>query len=527
MFMLMFPPALRPVVVLVGVVGVLLMTSSLAEAKYVSGKASVTSLDTEVYVDKFSFSRGAKGVIKGTFSSGDSAYFDQRPHSLEVALFSDEAWDRYHAMLDKGSLCIERLRQASFRKSIGRQAANDIDHARGTHGQRFGFSAEVGTDALFANVAKQRAHFWYVVVADCMLEEYDARKHPPLTYKMDFRNGGSHLPADESGLPLMHLVAMLVLAGGAFVGYDAARTSFQEVGQIHLIVLLLAAATVLAFGSISAEWLHLAVYTLNGRGLRWRHSFLPMDFYSDVLSSMCEMVMLFTLLALAFGWTLDSTSIATGQGVGADESDGSKARRGVIPGVGMQLNKLQVQLSQPARLFRRFTYAGVVMACAAFTELTLLFWGRSYEGDFATFHDHEHAPGKLRVLLRMVLGLLFFAGCSLQVRRVSSDPDLSKFVRNLLVLGTIWIAAFPTIVFFVGWLPPYRRHPVIVVVSMLLQSGALASLGYITLAHGSSYRKVSTLKNLGTVFSGGGGGLGGGTAKGNWMRKLKGKVAVD
>ena len=109
-------------------------------------------------------------------------------------------------MVLKGSLCIERLRQASFRQAIGR-ARGDI-HAEGAHGQRFGFVAEVGTDALFAKTAQERAHFWYVLVADCMLEEYDARKHPPLRYKMEFRNGGSHLPADESGLPLAHLITL-------------------------------------------------------------------------------------------------------------------------------------------------------------------------------------------------------------------------------------------------------------------------------------------------------------------------------
>ena len=491
-----------------------------ALAKHVAGTAHVTSLETEVFVDKFSFSKGAKGRISGNFTS-DFTYFDQRPHALEVALFSDESWAKYQGMLSKGSLCIERLRQASFRKSIGK-AAGDVHVDAKSHGQRFGFSADIGTDALFANVASKRAHFWYVVVADCMLEEYDARKHPALKYHMEFRNGGSHLPADESGLPLAHLVAMLVLAVGGYVGYDAARASFREVGQVHLIVLLLALATVLAFGSIGAEWCHLFVYAWNGRGLRWRHSLLPMDFFSDVLSSLCEMVMLFTLLALAFGWTLDATSIATGQGVGKDEGDGSKARRGVVPGVGMQLNKAMVHLSQPARLFRRFTYAGAVMGCAALAELVLLVWGRSYEGDFATFHDHEHTPGQLRVGLRVLLCLLFLAGCSLQLRRVSADPPLASFVFRLQVLGTLWIAAFPAMVLLAGMLPPYRRHPVIVLVSIVLQSGALATLGYITLSHGSSYRKVSTLRHVGTVFSDAAS-----SATGGILKKLKHKVAVD
>jgi len=50
------------------------------------------------------------------------SYYDKRPHDLRVLLFDDEAWPRYYdAAFTKqglGSLCIERMRMASFQLYI-------------------------------------------------------------------------------------------------------------------------------------------------------------------------------------------------------------------------------------------------------------------------------------------------------------------------------------------------------------------------------------------------------------------------
>jgi hypothetical protein len=50
------------------------------------------------------------------------SYYDKRPHDLRVLLFDDEAWPKYYdAAFTKrglGSLCIERMRMASFQLYI-------------------------------------------------------------------------------------------------------------------------------------------------------------------------------------------------------------------------------------------------------------------------------------------------------------------------------------------------------------------------------------------------------------------------
>ena len=54
------------------------------------------------------------------------------------------------------------------------------------------------------------SHYWYGIVADCSLEEYDA--HPPkLGYTIVFKNGDSHLPADEDGMFGSHVFVMMLL----------------------------------------------------------------------------------------------------------------------------------------------------------------------------------------------------------------------------------------------------------------------------------------------------------------------------
>ena len=92
--------------------------------------------------------------------------------------------------------------------------------------------------------ASETSHYWYAIVADCSLEEYDA--HPPtLHYKIRFRNGGSELPADEDGLLVLNVLVLLVLLGSLLFVVRGVQASLTEHKQVHLVVLLLAAAQVL------------------------------------------------------------------------------------------------------------------------------------------------------------------------------------------------------------------------------------------------------------------------------------------
>ena len=111
-------------------------------------------------------------------------------------------------------------------------------------------------------------------MADCSLEEYDA--HPPkLTYTLVFKNGGSHLPADEDGMLASHSFVMTLLGGGLICLAWGINRQLQETKQVHLAVLFVFTSTLLQLLSVVCEISHLWVYSTDGKGMRWRWVMLP------------------------------------------------------------------------------------------------------------------------------------------------------------------------------------------------------------------------------------------------------------
>merc|ERR1712028_54715 len=87
---------------------------------------------------------------------------------------------------------------------------------------------------------EQNSHYWYGIVADCSLEEYDA--HPPrLQYSLVFRNGLSHLPADEDGMFASHVIVLFAIAGSIVALGCGIQKSLKDTKQVHLAVLIVLA----------------------------------------------------------------------------------------------------------------------------------------------------------------------------------------------------------------------------------------------------------------------------------------------
>ena len=77
------------------------------------------------------------------------------------------------------------------------------------------------------------SHYWYGIVADCSLEEYDA--HPPqLGYTLVFKNGNSHLPADEDGMFVSHVFVFLMLVGFLAALAWGIMNSLNDTKQVRL-----------------------------------------------------------------------------------------------------------------------------------------------------------------------------------------------------------------------------------------------------------------------------------------------------
>ena len=178
-----------------------------------------------------------------------------------------------------------------------------------------------------------RSAFWYIVVADCALEFYDA-KPPPLHFDITIKNNGQHLPSDLSGIGWVYVTNFLFMffLGLVFVSM-AVRMHRRNEKTTHLVVLLVMLAYFLQMLSLFLELLHLRRFVKDGKGLRWRYSYLPADFMAEVTQGTSEFITTMTLLFLVCGWTttaeaesLKSSAAKVFSGDSSLES-GSAARR--------------------------------------------------------------------------------------------------------------------------------------------------------------------------------------------------------
>mmetsp|Transcript_13834 Transcript_13834/g.44497 ORF Transcript_13834/g.44497 Transcript_13834/m.44497 type:complete len:473 (-) Transcript_13834:106-1524(-) len=455
--------------------------------KISDGVAKLSSQDTEQYLTKFSFSPRVASLLNISFHVAEREYFDRHQHELTLCLYSDTDWPRFRRAMTKGSLCSERQRLASWSAKV----QPEVTYRPGT-GYRHDFDW-AGT----LTAPKGRAHYWYAMLMDCYLEEYDAHP-PPLNYRLIFMNGESHLPADESGMATINGLALLgMLAYGALYFFSL-YSRFAEQRQLHLITVVFALAYALQAASVLCELCHLRAFAADGKGLRWRHTWLALDFGSGLLQSISELSISLLLISLAFGWTLGLESQEPLAGLGG---------------------KLLEGLHRPARLLRGLQSPSVwLLSGIGGAQLLLQAAGRRYEEDFNHFHDHEHWPGLALLAIRLGLCALFAFALrrSLSLER---QPEVASFLRRLLVYGLCWFLCLPLLVLLAALLPPYRRHQLVAGGAIVLQAAALALLSRLFVTS-SEFYKISSLSHLGFSLEGGPG-LGGGASR------LKGKLCVD
>jgi hypothetical protein len=450
-------------------------------AKYMSGSISLDSDNTEKFLTKFSFAADNQGRFQGTFNGHGERFEKSGPrHKLELGLFSDEAFLKYQLALKSGSLCSERMAFATSRSFLG---------ARAPMGAEF---------AIDENIKPQASsHFYYFILADCSLEFYPS--HPPtLDYTFHLTNADSELPADETGMLRINVLSAVGLLGALAFAATGMGAQFKRFGQVHLSSFAISLALALQFLACFFEFVHLSKYKSDGLGYRWRHGRLPLDFLSDTCQNLSEALAVVVVVSVGCGWTL-------------------------IDGTFRELKTV-------ARA------AGGVFAFQFLVELL----SRRYEEDFSSFHDHDHFPGYLLMLLRVVCCGLTVAGTRRALKRNQGDSRTTKFLTTFTIAASVWLLTFPfTVVFIAPMFSHYQRHCVVECSAIMLQSVALVGLLSIFLGVGEpgrAFLKASTIKDMGDLDKGHGeGGLGlgaspgGGGGKGilSQVKKIRKKVAVD
>jgi len=210
-------------------------------------------------------------------------------------------------------------------------------------------------------------------------------------------------------------------------------------------VLIVLAATTFQLFSVLAEMSHLYVYMNDGLGMRWRYTWFPMDFYSEFCQGISELLIQFVLISLAFGWT-------------------------IIPNTG-ESGGFWKSMARPYELFKQVNKASIFILTIAFTQFSLELAGRLYEDDFNQFHDHEHWPGYLLMLMRVGLAGLFIYGIrtTKSTCAKSAEEEMTRFFQKLSIIGCLWFLTFPVLVFMASVATPQRRHAIVTIGSIVCQ----------------------------------------------------------
>ena len=436
----------------------------------------------EKEIAKFSFVVG-RGKIEGKFRYQDPHTWMTSP---ALYLFRDERWEDYHnapACDDKTQFAFKAIPIGDVTASHTNVLHRELDSptktniAKGKDGlMEFTFSWEFDTE--------ERTRGWFLIAADCALEQFNARV-PPMDYEISLLNpGDTHLPADEYGLPKLYVFVAVMLVAFGFYAITLIREARKETGgKTHLVVWLLGLAYVTLLFSLSCELLHLSVYKNNGKGI-W-----ICDLFSEIFDGASQLVVAFVLICLASGWTL------------VEYEDDS-----------VRKNSVGSLLRHPENMVKGANLGiFVILAFVIFTTV-LNILNKWDQEDFTKFHDYESFPGKVLVVVRFLLGVFFVISLLATLRAQSKlksahsgGDKLIIFLRRLLFFGGLWFLVFPFLVFVAaGSVAHYNRHRLVSGGVLVVQTICMLSLTHQFTSSHSQYHKLSTLADTGVLPGAGG-----------------------
>lgn len=467
---------------LVSLLLLLLTLPLLAQAKKVSGDFRLNGVQSEKVLAKFALSPYARGSLNLTLSSPDMYENEQ---FLKLHLFMDTQWSKVR----KAQLCQEKIQFTQ--KTIPVVFDYDREDIRELWVSK-------SLNIPLNQEKEKRTHYWYVVVDDCSLEQYNQDDRvPTLHYEVSLLNdvGGniylpkqwgdganaemqedvklvqpSHLSADEAGNSSLHTATFILSTLIAVLLSLTIFNQLVETKAVHAALFLVMAAAGCDASSSFCELVHIKAYERDGVG--WYF----FDALSSHLEAMCDSLVAILLLSIASGWTLPSDVVhpSTSQN---------------------KLQKLVQGFRNPMGALVTAGPAGLLALAIIASHAILAQWGRIYDDDFETYHTLEHMPGRVMMVFRILLGLLLVVA-TVQTRQ-QCPASLQSFYTKLAIVGTMWFESLPFVTWVCGWaVPYYLRHPVVQGWSAMMQSMSLILLAGLVTSHSktSAYHKMSRLQ---------------------------------
>jgi len=264
---------------------------------------------------------------------------------------------------------------------------------------------------------------------------------------------------------MMHTITLLVsLLLAALLGLGVVIQLYDS-SSVHAAMFWVLAAAVSDFLSSLLEVVHLNLYHGNGVGSYF------LDALSAHLEAICDALVMLLLLSVAAGWTLPSDVVRLQQNANFVQK--------IIGGLKSPFGALSTPNATTALV------SGIIVL-----HIVLAQWGRVYNDDFDSYHDLAHLPGKVLMLLRSCVGLVFVSACF--QTRVRCPLSLHSFYVKFAAVGALWFFSLPALTVIVNTLVVYhRRHFMIGVWSASCQSTSIVLLSWLVTAHSTSYHKLS------------------------------------
>lgn len=461
---------------------ILLLCNSLTLAKTVSGQFRLSGVNSEHTLVKFAVSSFARGRFHYHLQA-DEAYPNEQ--SLRIHVFRDDLWKE----VQKTPSCEGKVKYAYQTFTVRFEHADAPLLLQPKQAKRNSLNTPQKiwkSDGIqpLDQPAAPRPYYFYVVIDDCMLEQYyQDNLVPVIKYRIDVYNDVAgntsssespeqkkilltHLSSDEVHLPSLHTATLILSTLICVLLLVQIGCLLASSGSVHMAILLVVAASVCDAMSSLCELIHLKYYESNGVG--W----YALDAMASHFEAICDSIISILLLSIAAGWTLPSDVIP-------------------VPQNATFVQSLLNGLRNPVGALAKRSVAGILSVVIVAVHVILAQWGRTYDDDFDTYHSFEHLPGRILMWFRMLLGVLLVAA-TIQTRSTCTASSLLGFYSQLAIVGTVWFQSLPFVAFCCSRMVPYYlRHPAVTFWSAIAQSSSLVALAWLVTSHSTRFHSLS------------------------------------
>ncbi|KAN0029398.1 hypothetical protein ACTA71_007525 [Dictyostelium dimigraforme] len=361
-------------------------------------KEKINSNSNFVFLAKFCFSTtpNASMTYSGSASNASTSIFIYNDWATEWGVGGNSKYS-----------CLERIAASTPQTNLSQISANS-------------------TRQLFPE-DHQRAHFWYVVVANCESEVGE------VDFTLTLLNGGGlfsrQFSYDEQGLEALYLVYffvfLLLTAYTAYTGFKLFKSN-----AFHPMIKILSIVVVLEFLSVFVLLCNYGSYSHNGTGGKGAQGF------GELLDFAAQLLFILLLILIAKGWAISRVTI-----------DDKRIVLGVM---------------------------GVLTVL----YFIMFVWIKAGENPAATTYMYDTVPGIILLVARS-LAMLWFMWCGYNTYLEETHPAKRNFYTVFGVAFVAWFLILPIICIIAAAVDPWVREKTVLAFYVTTNAFALFGVSFL------------------------------------------------